>query len=193
MIWLATIVAILVAAILIVALLKRPRVAGTGSPYVKADRLFSAAERSFLGVLEQATGKDLRVLGKVRVADVVALKKGLSPSDRQRAFNRISSKHFDFIICAPDDLSVLGAIELDDRSHSAKRRRERDQLLADICSAISLPLLRVTARGSYSIAELRRQISSLMIPCTTHKSESEAGTLVADDSLEDARKRRHEI
>ena len=44
-------------------------------PYVSAESLFTKNEQVFLQVLEQAAG-DYRVFGKVRVADVVEVRKG---------------------------------------------------------------------------------------------------------------------
>jgi len=54
-------------------------------PYQKEAFLFTPAERSFLAVLEPALGNQFRVLGKVRVADVIRVKPGLSGSARQQA------------------------------------------------------------------------------------------------------------
>lgn len=61
-----------------------------GFPYQPAKALFSPAERSFLGVLDQAVGPEHRVCGKVRVADVALVKSGLGNSARQGALNRIA-------------------------------------------------------------------------------------------------------
>lgn len=62
------VVIVIVAAVFLAAASKK---AGTGSkvgfPYVPAKALFSPAERSFLGVLDQAVGLEHRVFGKVRV------------------------------------------------------------------------------------------------------------------------------
>ncbi len=88
-------------------------------PYDKHNTLFSAAERSFYGVLNQAADGEAIVFGKVRVGDVLKTKKGLNASERQKAFNRISAKHFDFVLCKPDDLSIMAAVELDDSSHNS--------------------------------------------------------------------------
>ena len=90
-------------------------------PYQKIDELFTPAERSFYGVLNQATGDNAAILGKVRVADVVVPNKGLSRSLWQKSFNKISGKHFDFLLCSKDTLSVICAIELDDSSHKSKK------------------------------------------------------------------------
>ena len=39
--------------------------------YKKVDRLFTKAERSFLGVLAQAVGDQYQIMGKVRLSDVI--------------------------------------------------------------------------------------------------------------------------
>jgi hypothetical protein len=140
--------------------------AGTGSkvgfPYVPAKALFSAAERSFLGVLDQAVGSEHRVFGKVRVADLAAVKPGLGNAGRQGALNRVAAKHFDFVVCRASDLSVVCAVELNDSSHSTKRAQVRDELLANVCEAIGLPLFQVPAKRAYSVQELQVQFASVI-------------------------------
>lgn len=126
-------------------------------PYLAARLLFSEAERSFLGILDQAVGSEYRVFGKVRVADIARVKTGLSVSARQGALNRIAFKHFDFIICRTTDLAILCAVELNDKSHSTQHAKMRDQFLKNVCSAISLPLLQIPAKHSYSTSEIRNQ------------------------------------
>lgn len=46
-------------------------------PYERIERLFTPAERSFLGVLEQIFGSDYRILGNLRLADIIRTRKGL--------------------------------------------------------------------------------------------------------------------
>ncbi|MGO4220784.1 DUF2726 domain-containing protein [Lysobacter sp. TAF61] len=127
-------------------------------PYLKAETLFSAAERSFLGALEQAVPGEFRVFGKVRIVDVANVKVSSDRARWQRAFNRISNKHFDFILCRPDNLVIVCAIELDDRPHKQARRKERDTFVAGVWEAISLPLLQVPAQHAYSVHDLRSKI-----------------------------------
>lgn len=127
-------------------------------PYLKQSTLFTPAERSFCGVLDQIAGNDFRVFGKVRVADVVAVRPGLNNSARAKAFNLISAKHFDFVLCAPGDLSVLCVIELNDASHQKKDRQDRDAFLESVCAAAKLPLITFDAKRTYSAAEVKEQI-----------------------------------
>ncbi len=124
-------------------------------PYKKNELLFSPAERSFFGVLNQAVSGKAVVFGKVRVADVLRPSKGLGRSNWQKAFNRISAKHFDYAICAADTFSVLAVVELDDKSHSKGHRTKRDRFLDSACSSAGLPLHRFKAAATYNINEIR--------------------------------------
>ena len=123
--------------------------------YIKNEPLFSPAERSFFGVLDQAVKDQAVVLGKVRVADILRPTKGKGRSNWQKAFNRISSKHFDYVICTPDTLSVLAVVELDDKSHYKRKRAERDRFLEKACSGAGLPLYRFKAAAAYNINDVR--------------------------------------
>jgi very-short-patch-repair endonuclease len=129
-------------------------------PYQSKDVLFSPAERSFLGALDKIVGEKYRIFAKVRLADIIDVQRGLSASARQRAFNRIAGKHIDFIVCNATDLSIVGAIELDDKSHLKKGRRERDQLLDKALDAAGVPVLRVKAQSTYSIKEVSSDLDS---------------------------------
>src|SRR2546425_1147089 len=74
--------------------------------YDRIGKLFSDAERSFLGVLEQVVGSQYRVFGKIRLADIIRPRKTLSKSAWATAKNRIDRKHVDFAICDPRTLQV---------------------------------------------------------------------------------------
>jgi hypothetical protein len=151
-------------ATLIAAIAKRGGAGTFDFPYQPAIALFSPAERSFLGVLDQAVGSEHRVFGKVRVADVAMVKSGLGNSARRGALNRIASKHFDFVVCRANDLSILCAVELNDKSHASQRAQARDSLVAGVCQIIKLPLLTVAAKPAYSAQELRAQFMAAISP-----------------------------
>ena len=150
-----------VAAVLLVLtaiILTRLSTGSIAYPYRKKRQLVSPAERSFLGVLEQAVGSDHRIFAKVRVSDVIEPRPGLSRSTWQGAVNRIDRKHFDYVLCRPDDLSIVAAVELDDASHDQSHRQRRDRFLATACEAAGLPLVRVATARAYSAADLRAKV-----------------------------------
>jgi ssDNA-binding Zn-finger/Zn-ribbon topoisomerase 1 len=140
--------------VLLVALGKRQG-GGDEFPYEANGALFSPAERSFFGILDQAVQGKAVVFGKVRVADVIRPLKAQGRGQWQKHFNRISSKHFDYMLCAPDTLAVLAVVELDDKSHSRGKRADRDRFLEGACAAAGITLHRFKASAAYNIAEIR--------------------------------------
>ena len=129
-------------------------------PYQSKEVLCSPAERSFMGALDKIVGNGYRIFAKVRLADIVEVNKGLSSSARQSAFNRISRKHLDFVICDSRDLSIVGAVELDDKSHRKTGRQERDQFFDKALEAAGVPILRIKAQSAYSIKEISSNLDS---------------------------------
>ena len=128
-------------------------------PYEKELALLSPAERSFLGVLEQAVNGRYRFMGKVRLADVVKVKTGMSRSAWQNAFNRIQSKHLDFVACDPATLMVQFAVELDDETHSQSKRQERDEFVDKALQAAGIPIFHFIAKRGYSVQDVQGVLS----------------------------------
>jgi len=158
----------------VVALLQNAGKKG-GSRYIKRKGFLSAAERSFFGVLGQSVSSDIYVTCKVRVADVLAPAKGQARKDWQVAFNRISAKHFDYVLCSAGTMEVVAAVELDDRSHGSKKAKARDAFLNNACEQSGLPLVRFPARKSYEISEVREKLE-MAINQSNKSPASQAGT-----------------
>ncbi len=148
------IITIVLIAMIVIAVSKQKKTGESPYSYQRVDALFTPAERSFLGILDQVAGERVRIFGKVRVADVITPGKGIPKSDWRKAFNKISCKHFDFVLCDSKDLSVQCVIELNDNSHSLKSRKERDVFLAEACSSAGLPLIQIPAKSAYSVKEI---------------------------------------
>ena len=158
----------LVVVVLFVALGKKQDTSD-GFEYECNKQFFSPAERSFYGVLNQAVQNEAVIFGKVRVADVLSPSKSRNRSKWQKAFNRISSKHFDFVVCAPDTLNVRAVVELDDKSHSKDKRADRDRFIEKACQAAGLTLHRIKAASAYNVGEIR----SMLFPPPPGKSIQE--------------------
>ena len=120
-------------------------------PYARNKYVFSAAERSFYEILHLLVG-DHVVFAKMRLCDLVHVTK--DSGAWQTNFNRINRKHLDFVVCN-SDLSPVVAIELDDASHDADDRRDRDGFVDSVLAAAGLPLVRVRAKHGYVLDELR--------------------------------------
>ncbi len=129
--------------------------------YEARPELFSPAERSFFGVLEQAVAGQYRVMGKVRLGDLLQPEKDLTRSQRTGAWNRIHQKHVDFVLCQPDTLAVAGVVELDDASHRRKDRADRDGFVDKALSTAGIPIVHFVACKAYSVQELTAKLGEV--------------------------------
>ena len=95
-------------------------------PYELNETILTERERAFYRILKPIADKlGLQICPKVRVADIVSIKKGTK--DWQKWFNKIRSKHVDFLLC-DYDMNIVLMIELDDRSHESERAKKNDAL-----------------------------------------------------------------
>jgi hypothetical protein len=161
--WVYIVLIVVVVAFIFVAASKGTRGLKRENLFRQKHSLFTRAERSFLGVLDQATEGQYRVFGKVRVADVLSTAKGLDKSTRASAFNQIKAKHFDFVLCDPNTLDIKAVVELNDKSHNNRQRVERDKFLRMACRSAGLPLKEIQARRSYSVESIRQVLSEISI------------------------------
>lgn len=129
-------------------------------PYERAGPLLTPAESNFYGVLERVVPSGYLVTFKVRIGDVLKVRKGL---DKKRAFamrGKVQQKHFDFVICRKDDMSVACCIELNDASHNRRDRAKRDAFVRAACKAAGVTLLEVKNRRSYVVDDIRAMIAA---------------------------------
>jgi len=121
-------------------------------PYFRKRFLLSKPEKYFYNILREAFGAHT-VLAKVRLADLVEANRG--HPNWQANFNRIKSKHIDFVVCDAW-LCPLVAVELDGSSHERADRQRRDALVDQILADVSLEIVRVPRQKRYSHEEIRR-------------------------------------
>ncbi len=149
---------LLAVAAIVVAKLKAGTPAQANVYYLRK-ALFTAAERSFLGVLEQNLPAGTRVFGKVRLEDIFGVKSGLERGERTAARNRINRKHVDFLIVRISDLVPIAGVELDDSSHEEEDRKERDQFVDAVFASGGIPLLHFPAQKAYQSAEIKAKLA----------------------------------
>jgi len=138
---------------------RQPTSKGEEFSFDARKELLSPAERSFFGVLEQAISGEFKVFSKVRLGDLIQPARGLPQGRRTSLRNRIQQKHVDFVLCHPDSLAVVGAVELDDSSHGRKDRADRDDFVDRALTSAAVPILRFPARKGYAVPEVRAKLT----------------------------------
>ena len=152
--------------------------AGEMLPYRRKECLLTNAERSFYEVLVRAVGNQWLVFPKIRVSDLLSVK---STPNRQSYRNKIQSKHADFVLCRKDTVGPVLVIELNDSSHDAPERRERDAFVGRAYRAAGLPFLSIRVQKGYPPAELASQIA-LAISGNANGNEKAVASGLSRDS-----------
>lgn len=116
-------------------------------PYRLRDDFLSPAEKSFYLVIKGMMGNFFTICPKVSLADLFFVSR---PNENKSAYNRINRKRIDFVICDPQTMTPLFAIELDDSSHERADRVERDAFVDSVFEAAQLPLLHIPVKLSYN-------------------------------------------
>ena len=104
--------------------------------------LVSRAELAAFNTLRDAIGTSAHICPKVRIADVLKVRRTGNARADLIAFNRIAQKHVDFVLTDAAGV-ILCAIEVDDRSHDRADRRRRDGFVDAAFGGANVPLIRV--------------------------------------------------
>jgi len=142
-------------------------------PFQRNDYLLSRAERSLYEVLHRTVYPGYRVFPKVRLAEIVHVKRGTERWGSH--FNRIKSKHVDFLVCSTDTLTPILVIELDDSSHATPDGKGADAFRNNVFKAAGLPLLRISARATYNPREVTAQVEAALAPPRSPQSAAGNG------------------
>ncbi|WP_319526677.1 DUF2726 domain-containing protein [uncultured Desulfosarcina sp.] len=136
----------------------RSSVTNSDYGYEKANGLFTAAEKVFMSVLADVIGGRYQIQGKVRLADLISPESTLDSNQSKWAFRKISQKHVDFVICDKSDFTILGVVELDDKSHLRPDRMARDKFVDAALSGAGLAILHYPVKSSYEPADIREKL-----------------------------------
>lgn len=130
-------------------------------PYQLKKPFFEPEERNLLGLLRQAMGNEYQILCKVRLADVIEVTAIPRRAPWYRAHNRISAARFDFLLCHPQTLEPVCAIEMEPAT-------DNNAFLDELCQTVGLPLVRLnpeTARAYDEVcAAIEQALASQQTP-----------------------------
>lgn len=158
------IVPLLILALVVVAVLwfKAQGLGGrspSGNPPFELRRPFlEIKEAELLRRLKTAL-PDHHVFAQVQVWRVLALKKGLSASERTSWQNSIDRLSYDFVLCDAV-LAVVAVIELDGASHAGERQAARDRKKDDATKAAGIEMVRYRNAALPDIAALATRFAS---------------------------------
>jgi hypothetical protein len=133
---------------------------GLNFPYKKKTTLFTPVERNFLQLLEVAIGDKYRVVCRVKLGDVLQVRKNTGKQSSRQAQARASSKYLDFVLCAKEDLSPMVAIDLVHLNGKVGYKSQRDWFVNGALESANIPHLRIKVKPGYKPQEIRECIEA---------------------------------
>lgn len=125
--------------------------------------VITLTELKFYTVLmEIAKELDLIVFSQVSLYNIIQTRENLDFKTKTTYFNKIASKSIDFILVNKLDCKIKLCIELDDRTHTQRKRIERDKFINELFSDLGINLLRYPVYNVYYKETLKTRIIEKM-------------------------------
>lgn len=126
-----------------------PSDARTYAAFERAESLFvNRSELAFFQILRRALPKTYHLHSKVRLEDIVCVKKAVAGQARWHLRGRVKSRHVDYLITDVQGVPKA-VIELDGRSHD-KDAANADVLKDGIFGYVGIPLIRVSTGEDFN-------------------------------------------
>lgn len=149
--------------LILLAAVVLPARQSSASPYKPIDSILTPAEQHFYKVLLSVTRERAIVTAKVRIADIVKVRRTIKKKHFWGHFSKISQKHIDFVLLDPTTFKTLCLIELDDKSHARFGRSQRDKFVNRVMSDAGIPLHRFAVRRRYDGREIEENLKTCYI------------------------------
>jgi hypothetical protein len=131
-------------------------------PFDSKSVVFTPAEKNFQNLVEQALGPKYRILNRVKLSDIVAIRNGISKRASQIAVKNANSKFVDFAICERNSMKLLGAIDLVDTQGKGYKVK-KDWFVSGALDASAIPHIRIKVKTNYTLDEIRACINSRIL------------------------------
>jgi hypothetical protein len=131
-------------------------------PFDKKESLFTPAEKNFQNLLEQALGGKYRIINRVKLADLVTIRNGVSSRAGQTALTNAESKYIDFAICDRESMNLCGVIDLVDTQGKGYKIK-KDWFVSGALEDSSIPHIRIKVKANYTVDEIRSCIYSRLL------------------------------
>ena len=134
----------------------------SAKPYERLPSILTPSEQHFYKVLSSVVKEQAIIMAKVRVADLLKVRRSMSKKHFWSYFSKISQKHIDFVLIDPQTFITLCVIELDDKSHLNLDRMKRDRFVNQIMAQTGIPLYRFSVRRRYDRSEILERLKGCL-------------------------------
>ena len=137
---------------------------GVAFPFRRKSQLFTPVEHSFLNLIEQAMGREFRIICRVRLSDIVSVRQSANKKTASQAISRASSRQLDFILVDKQDMSPILAIDLVHNQGKEGYKTQRDWFVSGALDAAGVPHARIKVKSGYTVADIRECLENKLSP-----------------------------
>jgi len=123
-------------------------------PFDSKPSVFTPAEKNFQNLVEKALGDNYRVLNRVKLSDIVTVRRGVSSRAGQQARSTADNKYLDFVICERNTMKLLGTIDLVD-TNGRGYKVKKDWFVSGALEAAAIPHVRIKVKSNYTVDEIK--------------------------------------
>lgn len=125
-------------------------------------RFLSVNGLIFYRALSEAVAGRATISCNVKLSQVISPQKTLSAIEQQQAADNINSLHVDFLLCSPNDFSVLAAVQTVDPGKPSLSEMANRQNLDTACKSANLPLFRFEYQHEYDLNNLFSELKAIL-------------------------------
>lgn len=129
-------------------------------PYQRKMLLTSYEYKLYKLLKPLADKNNLHIMSKVRIIDFISVKRGMTKNEAYSYICKIKQSHIDFLICNPENLYPLAAIELDDNTHQSLKAQEKDKFKDEVFKSAGIKLYRIKNRND-DLEKIINEISAI--------------------------------
>ena len=111
-------------------------------------------------LLEKAVAGEYKVLNRVKLSDLLELKNGVSPKARGSAMLKLNAKYLDFVLCDPNDFSVVAVLDLVNNTNKDGHKAVPDWFVNGALDAAGVPYLRMKIKAGYTATDIQAAIAA---------------------------------
>lgn len=150
---------------------------GMSFPFRKKQQLFTQVEHTFINLLEQAVGREFRIISRVRLNDLLAVRDSTNKRQARQALLRAGSKQLDFVLCRRDDMTPVLAIDLVHKQGKEGYKTQRDWFVSGALDAAGIPHARFKVKSGYSVDEVRECVETKLLPLRKQQAKLAASKM----------------
>lgn len=127
-------------------------------PFVRKKELYTQVETAFLQLLERAVGEQYRIVSRVKLADIIDCKSGLSDKSKRIALTKSKNKQLDFVLLDKEKLTIVAAVDLVNNANKDGHKAQRDWFVSGALETAGIPHIRMKVKAGYRADDVRNAI-----------------------------------